>query len=424
MKFVKGLSRLGFAVLLVLLCAILLILALTLETRPLVKAGSAAQIEEADSVVELLPQLRNAYLLSEHPQVLTVSAQQLDSLAGVLQRARPGLRSQVNLSNTVAMLAVSYELPFSGFYLNLHMDVNAGSGLVVGRLQLGKLQLPGNGMLWLLAKIVDWKLQAPIASEFMNRVQEVEISRQAVAVRVAAFSDLLQQMRELPPSELSEDEQQKRARVSYYLNYLQSQPAVAERTVSLHYYLQPLFAEVLRRSKDGIAAQENESALLALAIFSGNRHFARLVGLEALPRRGHTENIVLAGRTDLHLHFIYSAAIKLLSDQGVSIAIGEFKELMDRGEGGSGYSFVDLAADMASIRLAEAALDPDNAVIVQQRLAEADDAKVYFPQVLDLPEGMDKETFSRRFGVVDSPAYRQQVAIIEQRLQALPLYQP
>ncbi len=39
---------------------------------------------------------------------------------------------------------------------------------------------------------------------------------------------------------------------------------------------------------------------------------------------------VLANRKDLSLHFIFSAAIKLLSEQGISVAVGEFKELMDK----------------------------------------------------------------------------------------------
>ncbi|ALS97525.1 hypothetical protein [Lacimicrobium alkaliphilum] len=424
MTWFKGLSRLLIAISLLLVAGLAILLVLIIDTQPLVEANSAAQVEEADSVALLLPQLRNAYARSQHPQVLSISAEQLDSLAGVVQRARAGVRGQVNITQDAGLLAVSYKLPFPGTYLNLNAELKAGKGIQLGTMQLGSLNLPGDWVLSLVSKLVDWKLDADIASALLDRVRQVDISNSAVAIRLAPFADLLQELRELPPSALSPEDARKQQRVHHYLGMLDKLQMPGSDTVSLHYYLQPLFAEALRRSTGADAVEENESALLALAIYTGNRHFARFVGIEALPRNGHRVNIVLSDRQDLHLHFVYSVAIKLLSDQGISIAVGEFKELMDRGEGGSGYSFVDLAADMAGVRLAKMALEPDTAELIQRRLAQAEDESVFFPQVLDLPEGMDKEEFARRFEAVDSPAYQQLVNKIRERLDTLALYQP
>jgi hypothetical protein len=423
MTWLKGLSRLIIAIIVLLMSALAILLVLIIDTQPLVETNSAAQVEEADSVVQLLPQLRNAYARSQHPQVLSISAEQLDSLAGVVQRARAGVRGQVNITQGLGVLAVSYQLPFAGTYLNLSTEIKAGQGIQLGTMQLGSLHLPGDWVLSLVSQLVDWKLDADIASALIDRVRRVDISSSAVAIRLAPFADLLQQLRELPPSALSPQDAEKQQRVRHYLAMLDKLKMPDSDTVSLHHYLQPLFAEARRQSVGSDAVEENESALLALAIYTGNRHFARFVGIEALPRNGHHVNIVLSDRQDLHLHFVYSVAIKLLSDQGISIAVGEFKELMDRGEGGSGYSFVDLAADMAGIRLAKRALEPDKAELIQRRLARAEDESVFFPQVLDLPEGMDKQEFARRFEAVDSPAYQQQVDRITSRLNDLPLYQ-
>lgn len=424
MRFLNSVLQLIIGVLLLLVVAAGVALVLVVDTQPLVEPDSAAQVEEADSVTELLPQLRNVYARSAQEQVLSVSAQQLDSLAGFIQRARAGFRGTVNIAQGVGVMAISYRLPVAGTYLNLSTELKAGPGVQLGTMQLGDLSLPGNWVLSLLSMLADWKLDADIVSELIQRVQQVDISSNAVAIRLDPFADLLQQLRELPSSVLSPEDEQKQQRVRHYLALLDSLGTPDTETLSLHYYLQPLFEEASLRAVNNDAAQENESALLALAIYTGNRHFARFVGLQALPRKGHRVKIVLAGRHDLHLHFIYSAAIKLLSDQGISIAVGEFKELMDRGEGGSGYSFVDLAADMAGVRLAKAALEPDRARLIQQRLASAKDPSMYFPAVLDLPEGMDKDEFSRRFQAVDSPAYQQQVDRIKARLAMLPLYQP
>ena len=46
------------------------------------------------------------------------------------------------------------------------------------------------------------------------------------------------------------------------------------------------------------------------------------------------------------------------------------------------------------------------------------------PRLDDLPEGLPEAEFRRRFGSVDSPAYRKLADAIEARLDALPLYRP
>ena len=131
----------------------------------------------------------------------------------------------------------------------------------------------------------------------------------------------------------------------------------------------------------------------------------------------------LANRNDLSQHFIFSAAIKLLSDQGVTVAIGEFKELMDRVVSGSGYSFVDLAADKAGVKFADYLTDPDTAKSAQSRLSIASNEDLLFPDIKDLPEGLKTDAFKQTFKTVDSPEYQQMITEIKGRLAGLPLYQ-
>ena len=51
-------------------------------------------------------------------------------------------------------------------------------------------------------------------------------------------------------------------------------------------------------------------------------------------------------------HSIVSAVLKMAADFGMAFMIGEFKELLDFYKGGSGFSFTDVAADLARIRFA------------------------------------------------------------------------
>ena len=89
---------------------------------------------------------------------------------------------------------------------------------------------------------------------------------------------------------------------------------------------------------------------------------------------------------------------EVLSASGVvlAIGIGEFKELMDRGDGGSGFSFVDLAADFAGVKFAIAATTLSSASTVQNVLAGNIDEDLFFPHIKGLPEGLNKNEFSRK----------------------------
>jgi len=132
---------------------------------------------------------------------------------------------------------------------------------------------------------------------------------------------------------------------------------------------------------------------------------------------------VLAGRRDLRLHFIISAGLELLSDRGITNAIGEFKELLDTRSRGSGFSFADLAADRAGVVFAETATrDKNSAVRLQQQLRNNVDEGLFFPSVADLQEGISRTEFAQQYNNTDSEAYRGTVAEIDERLRKLPAY--
>ncbi|MBU2277746.1 MAG: hypothetical protein KKB45_03000, partial [Gammaproteobacteria bacterium] len=132
----------------------------------------------------------------------------------------------------------------------------------------------------------------------------------------------------------------------------------------------------------------------------------------------------LARRPDLQQHFIYSATIQVLTNKNVSNTVGEAKELLDSIKGGSGFSFVDLLADRAGVRFAQIAIgSASSAAALQQffsqELTEAD----LFPSKSRLPEGLSQQTFEQEYQSVDSVNYQKILQDIDQRLDALPLYQ-
>jgi len=86
---------------------------------------------------------------------------------------------------------------------------------------------------------------------------------------------------------------------------------------------------------------------------------------------------------------------------------------------GSGFSFNDLAADKAGVRLGRlAAHDP---LTLQSRLASAQSESDLLPTVSDLPEFLTAAQLQQRYGGIDAPAYQALMRDIDQRIAQTPV---
>jgi hypothetical protein len=200
-----------------------------------------------------------------------------------------------------------------------------------------------------------------------------------------------------------------------------------QMSISLAEYMTPMFDLARRRSLLNDPSEENEAVILALAMYFGTNRFEHLTGtVRTELMKEHIPNnrrVTLRDRSDLRLHFIYSAALKLASDSGISFALGEFKELVDVAPDGSGFSFADLAADRAGIWFAEEATrDEASARRMQSLLSNSGREGVFFPAISDLPENLSEQAFETEFGGIDGPGYRMVVREIDWRLERLELY--
>lgn len=390
-------------------------------------ARSSEQVNNAESVNQLVKQLKSTLRRRNQVQNILIRKDQIDSLLGFANRALPNLSGQANLSNFRSVLFLSYQLPKTPFgrYLNIKVAVNAGNKLQVDSVYLGYIHVPGEWALNTLIWLLDLHTDSDIASHFIEQIDKIRLYESAIVVTFLPLNDFLKQLNSLKDGISVEQNQVLKERTAYYMEFISRLSVTRKSTFpSLSEYIQPVFNEARNRSIDELHSLENEAAILALAIYAGHHRLANLVG-DVQPNNGMVllpdYRPLLAGRIDLARHFIISAAIKILSQQEVSNAIGEFKELMDRGFGGSGFSFVDLAADMAGVRFALVASDPDTAKQVQDTLADSKLEKDFFPDINGLPEGLDKATFLQVFGNVDSAAYKAQVELIESRLNKVDL---
>lgn len=126
--------------------------------------------------------------------------------------------------------------------------------------------------------------------------------------------------------------------------------------------------------------------------------------------------LTLHQREDLAKHWTFSAAIAAVLGEETSTSVGEWKELDDSLPDGSGFSFVDIAADRAGLRTALRALDPATAEQTLGELARATDEDLMPRSLLRGPEGLSEASFVNSFGSLDRERYRQAIAAIDREL--------
>lgn len=182
--------------------------------------------------------------------------------------------------------------------------------------------------------------------------------------------------------------------------------------------LTAVLAPLLTLDADNASAQRRAS-LLVLASYMAGRGLEALVPEAKRWPRPPPLALTLRGRHDSAQHFVVSAALAAWAGEPVADAIGLYKELEDARRG-SGFSFADLAADRAGTRFGEALVNAPERIqpLLAGTMGDADLA----PRLDDLPEFLAEREFRRRYGGIDSPAYRRLTDEIERRLDAMPLY--
>lgn len=417
------------AIIVLLVFAILVVLVIDLS--PATKEDANQQVDNADLVQPLVKELRNTLRSRYKAQQIIVSEAQANSLSGFLHRAVGQANALVALDDSHLDLVISYRIDtfILPLYFNLSLTIEEGDGLIVNQGAIGGLSLPGEWVLSFAEYAANTYTNSVVATKAITTVESIDIHQSNIAVKLKPLDSLLREFKNIETGGSKKDAKLLKIKIAHYLRLFDS-TYVAPKTNpkspgnSLGVYLQVAMAEAFVQSRNGSATLENEAAILALAIYAGSTRFTALTGdlgfaINTIPSA--SPKPVLAGRRDLSLHFVFSAAIKLMSQKGISIAVGEFKELMDRGVGGSGYSFVDLAADLSGAHFADLAVNPTTAQYLQQvMLTDADEA-MFMISIEGLEEGLSKQEFADKYTVVDSEAYKQVVNLINQRIADLPI---
>lgn len=326
----------------------------------------------------------------------------------------------VTLGNRQLDLIASIELAklLPERYLNIELQLATVDGSVnIERLKLGRVVFPralvGVVSRFIIAHIyrasgVDGA--ADVIQAVAIRADELNVSYEWKAGIVAAVRDRIVD---------SDDRERLRA----YHELIYDEVLKHGENLSFSGLLEALFRLATVRSLESDASAENRAAIMVLAAYVNRNDLSALVPDAADWDAPRYVRMRIQKRIDFAQHFSSSAALAVTGGDAISRAIGLYKEI-DDADGGSGFSFRDLAADMAGTRFGLVAVaDNESASALQTRLLEGINDLDLIPDVSGLEEGLTDKEFVARYGGVGGSRYSAVVTDIEQRIARLRLHQ-
>lgn len=406
---------------------------LSLENEPIIRNINIVNTDDAVRVrttaKKFFHNVRNS---KKQSFVFSASEDDFNSLFALGHQSISKLSGSVKVSHEQFEILTSIKIPHNiiGDYLNIHIKIApSNKDLHILSMSIGKVSIPGIVARFLISFTLDLLFGYKHGRELLYHINSIKLTDTNMIVHIRPIPDLEQYIQKMKKrlqyvrnqaSIMGNPETVK----IYYSKIIEiAEKCPAKKKVSLAYFIEPVFRYALNRN--GNPVDENKAAILALAIYFGHWRIEQVIGevrtneMKQYRRKG---NVVLANRVDLRLHFIISAALEIISAKNITFGIGEFKELLDADHGGSGFSFVDLAADRTGIKFAEVATNTKTAKRTQLLLSQDLHENHFFPNIKNLPERLSKNEFEHYFGNVQSKKYRSMVQDIDTCIESLPVY--
>lgn len=329
-----------------------------------------------------------------------------------------GVRVKLQLEPGEADLTVSTPWTWHGFngWLNLRAQWRETDTLPqLARWRVGALPLPAALAPPLLRAAAARMGSAPDLALVPDVLRQVRFSHDTLMLSYVWQGNTAERVLAVltPPSE----QERLRAYADLLARLTATQPGGTP--VQLPQLIGPMFELARQRSLHNDAARENRAAVLVLTLYVTGRDPSEVVpGARSWPQPRRLQ-VLLNGRDDFPLHFLVSALLAMEGTSPFSNAVGLNKEVEDA-NGGSGFSFNDLAANRAGLRFGQFA--QSQPLRLQQMLARGVVERSLMPDVADLPEFLSQAEFKRRYERIGSPGFQRLLADIEGRVERLALY--
>ena len=379
-----------------------LLLLFAVDDTPLLKIHKGLNrddIQRAKQLLHVKP--------DEIDQVKTVTLNQKDVNIAVSYLLNHFVENtvQIQISKDVVFAQIAVFVPETvwGRYLDFHFKLlQEGDRIRIKSFKIGEISVPDPAANFLIPAITQstalkkyWQVGEDYIKDVRFTADGLQVSYLG-AIVPAAKKLAIQKHREYPNLHLYQQQ----------INDIVSRHDPGW-LLSLNDLLQPLFLSAYQRSDEDTAIRENRAVIIAVGSYIYKQELRRYLPLGLVYSKEY--QVYAYKRIDIPQHFIASALLATIDASLLGEHIGEDKELGDA-QKGSGFSFVDLAADRAGTRFGRTAI------------ASPKQARELQRDIRGLPEHMDEQTFNIRFGGTLSPLYRDMIAEIDERINALPLY--
>lgn len=402
---------------------------LGLDSTPMLPESQRITFRDMRQAQDLFARYDPRLMKPDEITTITASSSEINTALAAALSGFQQVRSRAVVSRFGVAIGATVELPLPsnpfGRFVNIETSIApSDQGLEFTRLAVGSIEVPTWIVKPLIAAGFDSLLGSGKGDEMLASLKSVKVAGDRVTLVYR------------PPLELVADVKAAARRViaaadpakvrAYYERIHQRASQAGSGRQSLATYVNEAFRLAQQRSGDADPVEENKAAILALAMYFGDDRFERVVGevriggLKSVTPR--VDHIRLEGRRDWVQHFVISAGLAVAGGEAIANVIGEAKEVKDS-DGPTGFSFTDIGADRAGVRLAERATASMAAARgVQGVLAGPIDEATFFPRVGDLPEGLSEAAFRSQYRDMNSAEYLRLISEIDRRIAAVAIY--
>lgn len=406
----------------------------SIEKQPYVTQKIPLSLDNIQRVKFIIQKNRPDRIKRKQVKELILSEEDLNLLLGYgLSNGLgiPHALSQVNLTPGFLTAHATLKIPATplGNYINLSVTAETKNGIpAFHSLKAGRLSLSGSMASPLLAIVHRLLLRLEPyenLSQTRQALKLMTIDGRFLTLTYEWDPHKAKNLKDQMQNSLIQPDHQARLvrhhnELARLLNQVQGKPS------SLVDILRPMFAFAgLESEAKGNPVQENKALFQVMALVVTGKKLGSFVNPDLKKKLTQLKpaRLLLNQRKDLAQHFLVSAALTVSASSSLANFLGLAKEIDDSNQG-SGFSFADLAADKAGVKMGEMAMaDPILARQLQQKMEQVFQEAGFMPSISHLPEGIMALEFKVRYEDLDSASYQLINSEIDQRLGKCPLYQ-
>jgi hypothetical protein len=395
------------------LLSILLCFAIDNSPQPIVNQGlNRDDIQRAKQILRVTPEERDSI------KTVSLNSKDLNIAVNYLINHYVESTTAIRIDPDRIAFQIAIFVPKSlwGRYLDFSFNIRQNqNGIYLKSLKIGEISIPDKAANWLIPFIVHNTILNDYWQLAREYIKDVQITPQSLDV--SYLGSMVEQTKQLAIKKHKDYP-------SLHIYQQQINDIInthdPEWRLSIMELLNPLFTTAFQRSDESTAINENRAVIIAVASYVFKGELRRYLPIGLIYNKEYP--VFAYKRIDIPQHFIAAALLAAVDSTVLTQQLSVDKEVGDA-QHGSGFSFIDLLADKAGIRFGQmATASPKQARQLQQLLANNKDYASIIPNVQDLPEQMDEDTFKQRYSEVGSPAYQAVIEQIEARIKQLAIY--